>query len=278
MLLFCKLFVVVTVVIGIIVDVRDPGVMQRPPRKQRTSSSRPQIVRWLITEVPHRPPAYPARSCNTGPTNPAPTAIRLDDDGLRHRRVHRAVNVGLVIRRERQAPCGLHRCFPSPGLDPSRLAPHLGRLSSCPCSSNSSRPHRSPVASGWSYFFVITRPGIRRRRQGPPDPTPRPTSPRIPAGHIGRCRRQLSRPGRQRGVRDPTGLQDDPNGEGLGRPAVQAAPIQPRTSREPLPATPAKQLRLPSITPGAVLRTAWGCAAGRRVVRRSHRGAGVWAA
>ena len=33
MLLFCKLFVVVTVVIGIVVDVPDPGVMQRPPRE-----------------------------------------------------------------------------------------------------------------------------------------------------------------------------------------------------------------------------------------------------
>jgi Ca2+-transporting ATPase len=50
MLLFCKLFVVVTVVIAIIVDVRDPGVMQQPPRKPGTRiSNRPQIVRWLIS-------------------------------------------------------------------------------------------------------------------------------------------------------------------------------------------------------------------------------------
>ena len=35
-LLFCKFFVVITVVIGFIVDVPDPGVMQRPPRKPGT--------------------------------------------------------------------------------------------------------------------------------------------------------------------------------------------------------------------------------------------------
>src|SRR5947199_399955 len=35
-LLFAKFFVVITVVIGFIVDVPDPGVMQRPPRKPGT--------------------------------------------------------------------------------------------------------------------------------------------------------------------------------------------------------------------------------------------------
>ena len=49
-LLFCKFFVVVTVVVGFIVDVPDPGVMQRPPRKPGTRIvNRPQIVRWLLT-------------------------------------------------------------------------------------------------------------------------------------------------------------------------------------------------------------------------------------
>ncbi len=49
-LLFCKFFVVVTVVIGFIVDVPDPGVMQRPPRKPGTRIvNPPQIVRWLIS-------------------------------------------------------------------------------------------------------------------------------------------------------------------------------------------------------------------------------------
>ena len=35
-LLFCRFFVVITVVIGFIIDVPDPGVMQRPPRKPGT--------------------------------------------------------------------------------------------------------------------------------------------------------------------------------------------------------------------------------------------------
>jgi magnesium-transporting ATPase (P-type) len=49
-LLFCKFFVVITVVIGFIVDVPDPGVMQRPPRKPGTKIvNRPQIIRWIVT-------------------------------------------------------------------------------------------------------------------------------------------------------------------------------------------------------------------------------------
>ena len=45
-----KFFVVVTVVIGFIVDVPDPGVMQRPPRKPGTKIvTRAQIVRWVVT-------------------------------------------------------------------------------------------------------------------------------------------------------------------------------------------------------------------------------------
>ena len=49
-LLFCKFFVVVTVVIGFIADVPDPSVMQRPPRKPGTRIvTRPQVIRWLIS-------------------------------------------------------------------------------------------------------------------------------------------------------------------------------------------------------------------------------------
>jgi Ca2+-transporting ATPase len=49
-LLFCKFFVVITVVIGFIVDVPDPGVMQRPPRTPGTKIvTRPQVIRWFIT-------------------------------------------------------------------------------------------------------------------------------------------------------------------------------------------------------------------------------------
>ena len=49
-LLFCKFFVVITVVIGFIVDVPDPGVMQRPPRTPGSRiATRAQTVRWAIT-------------------------------------------------------------------------------------------------------------------------------------------------------------------------------------------------------------------------------------
>src|SRR5947209_2995555 len=49
-LLFCKFFVVVTVVIGFVVDVPDPSVMQRPPRKPGTKMvNRPQIIRWVLS-------------------------------------------------------------------------------------------------------------------------------------------------------------------------------------------------------------------------------------
>ena len=49
-LLFCKFFVVVTVVVGFIVDVPDPGVMDLPPRKPGTRIvNRPQVVRWAIS-------------------------------------------------------------------------------------------------------------------------------------------------------------------------------------------------------------------------------------
>ena len=49
-LLFCKFFVVVTVVVGFIADVPDPGVMQLPPRQPGTRIvNAPQVVRWAIT-------------------------------------------------------------------------------------------------------------------------------------------------------------------------------------------------------------------------------------
>ena len=45
-LLFCKFFVVVTVVVGFIVDGPDPSVMQRPSRKPGTKIVyTPQILR-----------------------------------------------------------------------------------------------------------------------------------------------------------------------------------------------------------------------------------------
>ncbi len=53
-LLFCKFFVVITVVIGFIVDVPDPGVMQRPPRKPGTKIVNPAPDRPLGRHRIHR--------------------------------------------------------------------------------------------------------------------------------------------------------------------------------------------------------------------------------
>jgi Ca2+-transporting ATPase len=103
MLLFCKLFVVVTVVIGIIVDVRDPGVMQRPPRQPGTRiSNRPQIVRWLITGFLVAASALAV--LQWGPDKPSTDHASVSMTMAFAIVAFSAVNVGLIMRRERQAP------------------------------------------------------------------------------------------------------------------------------------------------------------------------------
>jgi Ca2+-transporting ATPase len=103
MLLFCKLLVVVTVVIGIIVDVRDPGVMQRPPRKPGTRiSNPPQIVRWLITGFLVAASALAV--LQWGPDKPSTDHASVSMTMTFAIVAFSAVNVGLVMRRERQAP------------------------------------------------------------------------------------------------------------------------------------------------------------------------------
>ena len=101
MLLFCKLFVVVTVVIGFVVDVPDPGVMQRPPRRPGTRIvTNPQILRWLISgflvafsalAVLSWGPDEPSTEFPTISMTMAFTVVALS-----------AVNMGLVMRRERE--------------------------------------------------------------------------------------------------------------------------------------------------------------------------------
>ena len=101
MLLFCKLFVVVTVVIGFVVDVPDPGVMQRPPRKPGTRIvTRPQIARWLISgfliafsvlSLLMWGPDEPSTEFPSISMTMAFTVVALS-----------AVNMGLVMRRERE--------------------------------------------------------------------------------------------------------------------------------------------------------------------------------
>ncbi len=102
-LLFCKFFVVITVVIGFIVDVPDPGVMQRPPRKPGTKIvNRPQIIRWVVTGFVIAATALCVLAF--GPGNPSTTHASQSMTMAFAIVSFSAVNIGLVMRRERQAP------------------------------------------------------------------------------------------------------------------------------------------------------------------------------
>jgi Ca2+-transporting ATPase len=102
-LLFCKFFVVITVVIGFIVDAPDPGVMQRPPRKPGTKIvNRPQVIRWFITGFAIAASALAVLAF--GPGNPSTTHASQSMTMAFAIVSFSAVNVGLVMRRERQVP------------------------------------------------------------------------------------------------------------------------------------------------------------------------------
>jgi len=102
-LLFCKFFVVITVVIGFIVDVPDPGVMQRPPRKPGTKIvNRPQIIRWVVTGFVVAATALAV--LEWGPGKPSTTHASVNMTMAFAVVSFSAVNIGLIMRRERQAP------------------------------------------------------------------------------------------------------------------------------------------------------------------------------
>jgi Ca2+-transporting ATPase len=102
-LLFCKFFVVVTVVVGFIVDVPDPGVMQRPPRKPGTRIvNRPQIIRWLLSGLVVAVTAL--LILDLGPDNPSTTHASVSMTMEFAFVAFTAVNLGVVMRREREAP------------------------------------------------------------------------------------------------------------------------------------------------------------------------------
>jgi len=102
-LLFCKFFVVITVVIGFIVDAPDPGVMQRPPRKPGTKIvTRPWIIRWLIFGFVVAATALSV--LEWGPGKPSTTHASVNMTMAFAIVSLSAVNIGLVMRRERQAP------------------------------------------------------------------------------------------------------------------------------------------------------------------------------
>jgi Ca2+-transporting ATPase len=102
-LLFCKFFVVITVVIGFIVDVPDPGVMQRPPRRPGTKIvTRPWIIRWFIFGFVVAATALCV--LEWGPGKPSTTHASVNMTMAFAIVSLSAVNIGLVMRRERQAP------------------------------------------------------------------------------------------------------------------------------------------------------------------------------
>jgi Ca2+-transporting ATPase len=102
-LLFCKFFVVITVVIGFIVDVPDPGVMQRPPRKPGTKIvTRPWIIRWFIFGFVVAVTALCV--LEWGPGKPSTTHASVNMTMAFAIVSFSAVNIGLIMRRERQAP------------------------------------------------------------------------------------------------------------------------------------------------------------------------------
>src|SRR5690348_12643084 len=102
-LLFCKFFVVITVVIGFIVDAPDPGVMQRPPRKPGTKIvTRPWVIRWFIFGFVVAATALSV--LEWGPGKPSTTAPSVNMTMAFAIISFSAVNIGLVMRRERQAP------------------------------------------------------------------------------------------------------------------------------------------------------------------------------
>jgi Ca2+-transporting ATPase len=102
-LLFCKFFVVVAVVIGLVVDVPDPSVMQRPPRKPGTRIvTRPQTIRWLISGFIIAGLALVV--LQWGPDTPSTKNPSVSMTMAFAIVALSAVNLGIVMRRERESP------------------------------------------------------------------------------------------------------------------------------------------------------------------------------
>jgi P-type Ca2+ transporter type 2C len=101
MLLFCKLFVVVAIVIGFIVDVRDPGVMEVPPRRPGTRIVNGlTIPRWAVTGFLVAVPALLVLVY--GPDEPSTTQASSSMTMAFAVVALSSVNIGLVLRRERR--------------------------------------------------------------------------------------------------------------------------------------------------------------------------------
>jgi Ca2+-transporting ATPase len=102
-LLFCKFFVVVAIVVGLIVDVPDPGVMQMPPRKPGSRIvNGPQIVRWLVSGFLVAASALSV--LQWGPDAPYTKTASVSLTMCFGIVALSAVNFGIVMRRQRQVP------------------------------------------------------------------------------------------------------------------------------------------------------------------------------
>ena len=103
-LLFCKFFVVVTVVIGFIADVPDPSVMQRPPRKPGHQDRDPTPGGPLADQRLRRRRPRARRSLQWGPDKPSTEHASVSMTMAFAIVALSAVNLGVVLRREREAP------------------------------------------------------------------------------------------------------------------------------------------------------------------------------
>ena len=175
-LLFAKFFVVVTVVIGFIVDVPDPGVMQRPAPQARIEDRHPRpdgalgdhrlhhlglalmVLAWGPDAAEHHRP------------------VGVDDDGLRRRRAQRRQQRPRDAPRTRTVVVGAD--LPLPRMDHPRVDPHLGRRRA----EHAATPprhrlaHRRPV--GPRHRTVARRAGVHRHRQSHPAPPAQPSTTR----------------------------------------------------------------------------------------------------
>jgi Ca2+-transporting ATPase len=100
-LLFSKFFIVITVVIGFIVDVPDPSVMRRPPREPGTKIvNTPQVIRWFVSGFLIAAIALCVLAF--GPGKPSTTHASASMTMAFAIVALSAVNLGLVMRRERE--------------------------------------------------------------------------------------------------------------------------------------------------------------------------------
>jgi P-type Ca2+ transporter type 2C len=109
-LLFCKFFIVITVVIGFIADVPDPSVMHRPPRRPGTKIvNTPQLIRWFLSGLLTAVIALCVLAF--GPGNPSTKHASVSMTMAFAIVSLSAVNLGLVMRRERE-PAWSRPVFP----------------------------------------------------------------------------------------------------------------------------------------------------------------------